>query len=185
MENQESDWDDLPDWVRDFLDKNELTDLVGHYLRKPVPYDTFKDWTFDELRAIKFRTNILNRSKVSPSHSTKAAPLPFLYPPYEGDEITLCDYENEESGKQRENLTDIEPDEVEEGEREYLIREITRVYTVQVDAPELAPDCPHLIRIPEYFGPPLESLRRLKTAQLSALYGQLRKATSPLDEEES
>ncbi len=53
MEGAESEWDDLPDWVKDFLDKNELTELVWDYLKKRVPYDTFKDWTFEELRAIK------------------------------------------------------------------------------------------------------------------------------------
>ena len=53
----ESDWDDLPEWVSDFLDKNELTELVWAYLKKRVPYDTFKNWTFEELRAIKFSRN--------------------------------------------------------------------------------------------------------------------------------
>jgi hypothetical protein len=33
MEGEESDWDDLADWVRDFLDKNELTELVWNYLK--------------------------------------------------------------------------------------------------------------------------------------------------------
>lgn len=62
--DKESDWDDLPLWLGDFVDKNQLTDFVCNYLKKPVRYSTFKDWTFEELRAIKFRTTISNRSKV-------------------------------------------------------------------------------------------------------------------------
>ena len=71
MEGEESDWEDLPDWVRDFLDKNELTDLVGSYLKKRVPYDTFKDWTFEELRAIKFRSNGPQPVKAIPNLSAR------------------------------------------------------------------------------------------------------------------
>jgi hypothetical protein len=81
MEGGESDWDDLPEWVRDFLDRNELTELVWNYLKKRVPYETFKDWTFEELRAIKFRANVHNRAKVSQTSSVE--PLPFLYSPDE------------------------------------------------------------------------------------------------------
>ena len=81
MKGEESGWDDLPDWVRDFLDKNELTDFVGSYLNKRVPYETFKDWTFEELRAIKFRSNVRNRSKLS--QTSPLEPLPFLYSPEE------------------------------------------------------------------------------------------------------
>jgi hypothetical protein len=79
MESREGDWDDLPGWVRDFLDKTELTELVWSYFKKRLPYETFKDWTFEELRAIKFRANVLNRSE--PSQTSPLEPLPFLYSP--------------------------------------------------------------------------------------------------------
>ena len=85
MEGEESDWDDLPDWVRDFLDKNELTDFVRSYLKKRVPYETFKDWTFEELRAIKFRSNVLNRSELS--QTSPLEPLPFLCSPDEQEKV--------------------------------------------------------------------------------------------------
>ncbi len=94
MEGEESDWEDLPDWVRDFLDKNELTEFVWNYLKSRIPYDTFKDWTIEELRAIKFRSSILNRSKVSQSPPTEPEVLPFLYSPDEEDEVLLADSTN-------------------------------------------------------------------------------------------
>ena len=84
MDREESEWDDLPEWVKDFLDKNELTELVWNYLKKRVPYDTFKDWTFEELRAIKFRANVLNRAKVS--QTSPVEPLELLYSPYEEEQ---------------------------------------------------------------------------------------------------
>ena len=88
MEGEESEWEGLPDWVRDFLDKNELTEFVWNYLKSRVPYDTFKDWTIEELRAIKFRSNSLNRSNASQSPPSEPEVLPFLYSPE--DEVLLA-----------------------------------------------------------------------------------------------
>ena len=96
MDGEESEWDDLPEWVRDFLDKNELTELVWNYLKKRVPYDTFKDWTFEELRTIKFRANIQNRSKPYPAPQTETEALPFLFSADEEEQADLTFNERNE-----------------------------------------------------------------------------------------
>lgn len=156
MEGEESDWEDLPDWVRDFLDKNELTELVWAYLKKRVPYDTFKNWTFEELRAIKFRSNVRSRSKLS--QTSPLEPLPFLYSP---DADAQAD------------LPFNEPKE-----REYLIQDVIEFFTER----QYVPNCPNLCCIGEdYFGPPIQSLRCMSTDKLRKMSSQLTKPLLDLD----
>jgi len=210
MEAGESDWEDLPDWLRDFLGKNELTELVWDYLKKRVPYDTFKDWTFEELRAIRFRSDVLNRSKVSQTPSPDPDVLPFLYSPDEEEEVASLesaranvpkrakvpqaspieplallhspDEEKQAAQGQKKDekkyglQKDETPDYVpicDDSERRSLILEIIRIHTRLVDASDLVQNYPDLVRMREYFGPPLKSLNRMQTRQLRKLCGKL------------
>ena len=70
MEGEENEWDDL-------------LESVGNYGKRQVPHDKSKNRQSDELRAIKLRKNISNRSRASQTSSTETDPLLFLYSPYE------------------------------------------------------------------------------------------------------
>jgi len=98
--------------LRLFLDENELTDFVSSYLTRPVPYGTFKHWTFEELLAIKFRTTILNRSV---SHAPSTEP-------------DLLSYEGEQANPTRE----YKP---EESDRKWL----ESLIFAQISCPDLVP----------------------------------------------